>query len=98
MRPSVRRFAERMERKLRANDDKDHWAQFGVLYLSRVFAEEVGEVLVAVGQLAYARGKVARRRRAELLADECADVANAAMMIAEVALGATEEVRRGKKG
>lgn len=79
-RPEVQRFALLMEQKLRENDHKGGWQRDRWRDLSRRLDEEHGELrAVAAGCSADAsaerRGEVAR---------EAADVANFAMMIADV--------------
>lgn len=72
VREPVQWFAEEMERKLRANDDRDGWKVGRLDWLFDRLTEEVEELRVEVG------------RRAGLhIIDECTDVANFAMMIAD---------------
>jgi len=72
-RREVRWFAERMERKLQQNDHKGGWNNDSFHALLRRMREEVDELESAQSDQ-------------EKLIDECADVANFAMMIAENAL------------
>lgn len=72
-RAEVQAFAILMERKLRANDHKSHWSGCTLTYLLQRLDDEVAELRAA---------KYSRARRAE----ECVDVANFAMMIADTAV------------
>lgn len=85
-RPEVVRFAAAMERKLEANDHKRGWKHCETLYLMRRLRNEVGELAVLVN--AARRGEAHVDRDAIL--SEAADVANFAMMVADV-LGALKE-------
>lgn len=69
LRPCVQAFAERMETKLSANDHKGGWSHMAKEDLVRLLIDEFYELVVA---------------DAENVADEAADVANFAMMIADV--------------
>lgn len=80
-RAEVSRFAERMETKLRANDHKQHWSTCDLGYLLRELDKEVNEL----------HGALAAGTDVEAVANEAADVANIAMMIAD-------KVRRVGKG
>ena len=70
LRPSVRRFAELMERELRANDHKGGWSDDAPNALLARLIEETGEMARAM----VIGGDVAK---------EAADVANFAMMLSE---------------
>jgi NTP pyrophosphatase (non-canonical NTP hydrolase) len=72
LRPSVRWFAERMERELRANAYKGGWAGCDAPWLLKRLREETRELAEAI-----------RGGDAEDIAAEAADVANFAMMIAD---------------
>ena len=76
LRPSVLRFAELMELKLRANDHKGGWSEDEAHALLQRASEELAEVDEAVSQeaLAYVTGKSTPEMRRKV-ADECADVA-----------------------
>lgn len=76
----VTTFADAMERKLRANEHKGHWANEDILYLMRRMNDEVVELKRAIGS-------------GGAVLDEAADVANFAMMIADVC-GALETKRQ----
>lgn len=77
LRVKLRRFAQSMERVLRRNDDKSHWTRCGDEYLMRRLKEEVKELDDAIRADPWP-GKV------EHVGREAADVANFAMMIADV--------------
>lgn len=74
LRPCVQKFAQEMERKLRANDHKTHWLGSETKYLSRRLTEECSELRRAI-----------RRGNADETLAEAADVANFAMMLADKA-------------
>lgn len=90
-RPAVREFADRMEAKLRANDHKPDWRQQRFSYLLARLGQEVAELEEALR--AVAEASAANRTLAETfglceaVADEAADVANFAMMIADNSTG-----------
>ena len=71
VRPSVQEFASLMEERLRDNDHKGGWEDCDVSWLLMRLIGEVGEL---AEQLV----------KGEDPEQECADVANFAMMIAEV--------------
>lgn len=74
VRPEVAQFAEAMERKLAANDHKEHWrGESTHSLLSRLF-DEFLELQQAIDD-----------GNAEEIVSEAADVGNFAMMIADVA-------------
>jgi len=75
IRPELSRFAEIMERKLKANDHRGGWRTCDPLFLLARLLEEAGELAGAVCSPAYDR---------RLIQKEAADVANFAMMIADV--------------
>lgn len=70
-RPEVRAFADAMEEQLSANDHKGGWQRDTALSLLRRLREETTELARAIG----GEGDVLK---------EAADVANFAMMIADV--------------
>ncbi len=70
IRPVIMSFAQRMEMKLRKNDYKGGWHNELTTHLQRRLLEEVIELFNAVGR--------------EDKYNEAADVANFAMMIADV--------------
>ncbi len=71
LRPEVRAFAGLMEAKLRENDHKPGWKHDDPYALFRRLCEEVGELRAAL-------------KKPFAVAGETADVANFAMMIADV--------------
>ena len=77
-RPEVVWFADAMERKLRENDHKRHWTGMGMQYLSMRLTQERKELYAAI-----ASGDPT------LVLDEAADIANFAMMVADVARRST---------
>jgi NTP pyrophosphatase (non-canonical NTP hydrolase) len=70
----VRRFAQAMEAELRANAHKGGWSTCSTGYLLRRLGQEVGELRRALNS----------RASRETVLSEAADVANFAMMIADV--------------
>jgi len=72
VRPEVLAFALLMEDRLQANDHKGGWADCADEYLLRRLQEEVNELHVAM------------RDRPLDVGEEAADVANFAMMLADV--------------
>jgi NTP pyrophosphatase (non-canonical NTP hydrolase) len=94
LRPVVVSFAEQMEKKLRENDHKGGWDDEPVGWLLRRLGQEVTELRRAMKRLAATRHATYDQRGSAKLAAhrkevvrESADVANFAMMIADV-LGA----------
>ena len=77
LRPSVQRFAEEMERKLRRNDLKGGWRNEQPWWLLCRLEEEVAELQ---------RVLTRNNRSLRSVVGECADVANMAMMIADNAI------------
>lgn len=84
IRPQVLWFARQMERKLRENDHKGGWEDCSPSELVSRIGLEYTEILVAMQQ---------GSRRA--MADEAADVANFAMMIADNACNHWPPLKRG---
>lgn len=74
LRPEVIAFARLMEDQLRANDHKPGWIQNGPFDLWPRLMEEAGELKMAL----------IARDGPDVIAKEAADVANFAMMIADV--------------
>ncbi len=68
LRPAVDGFARAMERKLRLNDHKAHWGDSTIDHLFTRLLDEVAELSHAM-------------QDGGAIGDECADVANFAMMI-----------------
>jgi len=73
MRDEVVKFADRMEKKLSVNDHKRGWMKCSYGYLLRRLDNEVSELKSSLNE----------QRGAEWVANECADIANFAMMIAD---------------
>jgi NTP pyrophosphatase (non-canonical NTP hydrolase) len=76
IRPEVLAFMEEMEARLRANDHKGGWEDCSYPYLIRRIREETDELLSSLGQVGVVDPAEVRR--------EAADVANFAMMVADV--------------
>ena len=73
VRPEVMTFTKDMEAKLRVNDHKDGWADIGLTKLFVLLNGETEELEEAL-----------QDNDARNIIDECADVANYAMMIADI--------------
>lgn len=71
-RPAVKWFAERMERKLLANDHKGGWRDCDLQYLSVRLTQERKELFDAIAS-----------KDAERIINECADVSNFSLMLAD---------------
>ena len=84
-RPIVSHFAEAMEQKLKENDYKGGWSGCTPSWLLRRLRAEINEL---------ARALKHHKRTPALIAREAADVANFAMMIADVTGGLADEIRR----
>jgi len=89
IRESVDKFAELMENRLRENDHKGGWSNENTDWLFKRLLDESDELKKAmdeydVYQMAYTPrpGELQDRRRN--VRKECADVANFAMMIADL--------------
>jgi hypothetical protein len=65
-------FTSQMEQKLRANDHKDGWHDCEIDWLFDRLSEEAGELRLAL-----------QHRKGLAIIDECTDVANFAMMLAD---------------
>lgn len=74
-RPEVQWFAKQMESKLQANDHKQHWSKCHPDYLIHRLYQEANELWRAIEQ----------KKTAHEVIQEAADVANFAMMLADVA-------------
>ncbi len=86
-RPWVDAFADAMEAKLDANRDKgdrNGWRKEQAAYLRRCLLNEVAELFHEMDT--HGVPGTASQRKARIVS-ECADVANFAMMIADVAGG-----------
>jgi len=89
LRPLVRKFAETMERKLRENEYKSIWKNESANWLLDRLREEVEELDRAIYRPDWKChvDKPENQRRCEMRSDvwrEAADVANFAMMVADV--------------
>ena len=93
-RKEVVEFAESMEERLLANDDKGGWKNAGTQYLTRKFLEEVAELLLSYDQdfddyelVVIFTQMIRRLRKTETRLGspkhEAADVANIAMMLSD---------------
>lgn len=81
-RPVVQAFAQRMESKLRANDHRGGWDSESTEWLLARLYEEVAELALELN-----RYDDPPATRASRIAHEAADVANFAMMLADVCGG-----------
>lgn len=96
-RPALAMFADMMEHVLHQNDDKGGWAECSLLWLQAKLMEEAGELAALLvemyhshGGLRHPRGLTAQERaeiRINQAARECVDIANVAMMIADLLSG-----------
>jgi NTP pyrophosphatase (non-canonical NTP hydrolase) len=80
MRESVKWFAEKMEQKLQKHDKKkgpDGWLNEDISWLIDRLKEEVNELEEKIFDFDYSEKETLK------LINECADVANFAMMIAD---------------
>jgi NTP pyrophosphatase (non-canonical NTP hydrolase) len=78
MREQVKWFAEQMENKLKENDHKGGWDNCNVYWLWQRLQDESGELLTAINlyrDLGADKNNIIK---------EAADVANFAMMIADI--------------
>ncbi len=82
LRPAVLAFAYAMETKLRVNDHKGGWARCSNGYLLRRLRNETKELASALHR--QNRSRKDWNSHAPLILAEAADVANFAMMIADV--------------
>lgn len=80
LRSSVKQFAQAMERKLRENDHKGGWDETTDACLIERLFEEANELSWAMSRVGDGPPPDPHR-----VVDECADVANFAMMIADKA-------------
>ena len=86
VREPVRWFAEQMERKLRENDHKSHWRGESVLDLWPLMRKELDELNTAF----------AKNLPPERIVEECADVANYLMMLADNVARAALDIAQGE--
>jgi hypothetical protein len=94
LRPEVAAFAQLMEAKLRENDHKGHWRGCTTAYLSRRCGNELEELRAMIKRANdWVRENTFPSGRGPLISDstfapeigrEAADVANFAMMLADV--------------
>lgn len=82
IRPEVLWFAQQMEDKLKKNDHKGGWSKCDIGYLMGRLYEELNELNVAVCE--DAMDYKPKKYSLELIISEAEDVANFAMMIADV--------------
>ena len=78
-REEVKMFAMAMEAKLRENDYKGGWKNSSFAFLKAKCKEELMEINVAIHERATNNSEITRIA----LLQECADLANFAMMIAD---------------
>lgn len=86
LRQSVKRFAARMEQQLEAHDrerGRYGWHREGVVFLMRRLQDEVAELVQAMYHVPYPYDAWDSERIRRRIANEAADVANFAMMIAD---------------
>jgi NTP pyrophosphatase (non-canonical NTP hydrolase) len=89
LRKEIKSFSENMERKLKENDYKEHWSKSNYSYLIQRLHEEVDELDEALSSFVIGQamprdlsGSYSIEQYGEVV-EECADVANFAMMIAD---------------
>ena len=86
-RPKVVALAEAMERKLSRHDGdrgKDGWLSESPSWLLERLEEETKELTTVVGMYEESTDPSDRERRRKMVLKEAADVANFAMMVADV--------------
>lgn len=85
VRNEVSWFAEQMEKKLKANDDKEGWSYCSKDDLLDSMKDELGEMIEQASRIGYSCfcGHSISNKDVQTLIDECADIANYAMMIAD---------------
>lgn len=86
VRQEVAWFAVAMEKKLTENDHKTHWRKSGLPYLVGRLHQEAYELMVALQ----------RKNDPDGVLDEAADVANFAMMIADLYVHQRRGVKKEK--
>jgi NTP pyrophosphatase (non-canonical NTP hydrolase) len=87
LRPSVVWFAVQMERKLALHDDREGWSKWEVSkfpYLLARLGEELQELMMAIDIAKDATMETASAC-SDAIVEEAADIANFAMMIADIA-------------
>lgn len=82
-RKAVVDFADDMERKLKIYESKGGWEGCDYFWLRDRILMELAEVTQELYKLCNAEGGLGKTRCLSDLIDECADVANFAMMIAD---------------
>jgi hypothetical protein len=70
MRKELKWFAEIQEAILKENDDKEHWCNCSNTNLFKKLMDEVAELYIAIEE-------------DDMIIEECCDIANFAMMIAD---------------
>ncbi|MCK5601150.1 hypothetical protein KAR91_04720 [Candidatus Pacearchaeota archaeon] len=88
LRPELEWFAEQMEKKLKENDDKRGWAGEKLSWMHSLLEREVKEVKAAfkdLGDASWSGDEEHINDALEEVVEEAADVANFAMMIADLA-------------
>lgn len=85
IRDEVKWFSVRMEQKLKANDDKGGWDNCSKDDLLDSMKDELGEMIDAASRIGYSCfcGHSISDKEVQKLINECADIANFAMMIAD---------------
>lgn len=88
LRPEIEAFAQMMERVLRDNEHKGGWSKCEPFWLLRRLFQETDELTLAIsehlGRTLFPPRSLDSAPRKHELAREAADVANFAMMIADV--------------
>ena len=89
IRKEIKSFSEDMERKLKENEHKEYWSKSNYAYLIRRLRQEVDELEEELSSFVIGQamptdlsGSCSIEKYGEVV-DECADVANFAMMIAD---------------
>jgi len=86
-RQSVQNFAQEMERKLRDNEHKGNWLNTDLLDMLDKLTEEKQELVRAVKKHNanyYSPNQPIDKNIMQQVTDEAADVANIAMMVADI--------------
>jgi hypothetical protein len=96
LRPAVAAFAQLMERQLRANDHKGGWEYEHPNDLHSRLLEEAEELKVAIYNRQRTK-KYERAESAECVGLEAADVANFAMMIADISGALDPDTTGGRR-
>lgn len=88
LRPALKQFADNMETVLKHHDNNYHWRHCNEAYLVQRLNEEIGEL---IGVLLEGREAIVNYE--DCVLNECCDIANFAMMIADNFGGMREERR-----